>query len=148
MWNEFYFDPRGKYSEQPQDDSLKSHPMFLKSLEILTLTRTLVGTLDEARAELYGAAMLGNASKINVRFAHAEKSDIYNQKMENALLVKLHAKNLYAISFRLALERTHAEEHLDLLRNAILDYRELFKAWIKTFGSARKKSDGWGMFED
>ena len=50
--------------------------------------------------------------------------------------------------YQLAMEETHAEEHLELLRTAIEEYRKLFIEWIKGFDPNQKFDDGWGIFTD
>jgi DNA-binding transcriptional MocR family regulator len=69
-------------------------------------------------------------------------------KMENAMLMKIHAKSLNSMTYQLAMEETHAEEHLQLLREAIEEYRKLFLEWIKGFDPSEKYDDGWGIFTD
>jgi hypothetical protein len=50
------------------------------------------------------------------------------------------------MTYQLAMEETHAEEHLQLLREAINEFRILFVEWVKGFESADKHDDGWGLF--
>jgi hypothetical protein len=121
---------------------------MIKAKEIIGLTRALVGSLDEARRELYGGLMLEDAMVMSAKFAGAESIPDFVLKMEKAVIMKVHAKSLYSMTYQLALEETHAEEHLELLRQAIEEYRKLFIEWIKGFDPAEKYDDGWGIFTD
>lgn len=151
MWDDFD-DEEGEWDEEDESSFRKEHekifkhPLMQKAKDILALTRALVGSLDEARRELYGSIMLQDAMLISSKFAAAEATSDYVSKMEKAIFIKVHAKNLYGITYQLAMEETHAEEHLDLLRAAIEEYRILFKDWLAGLDSSEKTDDGWGIF--
>ncbi|MBN3584768.1 hypothetical protein JYB64_20420 [Algoriphagus aestuarii] len=151
MWDDFDensdWDEDGESFEEEQN-RIYRHPLMVKAKEIVGLTHALVGSLDEARKELYGGIMMEDATLMSSKFAGAEGIDDYVAKMENAMIMKVHAKNLRAMTFQLAVESTHAEEHLQLLRDAIEEYRKLFVKWIKGFDSSEKYDDGWGIFTD
>ncbi len=151
MWDDFdddesTWDEDDDNSFRKEPEKNKNHPMMKKAKDILALTRALVGSLDEARRELYGGFMLQDAMLISSKFAAAESTSDYVSKMEKAVFIKVHAKNLYAMTFQLALEETHAEEHLELLRAAIEEYRKLFVSWLNTLNPNEKMDDGWGVF--
>ncbi|MEP0712547.1 MAG: hypothetical protein ABJC55_11530, partial [Algoriphagus sp.] len=112
------------------------------------LTRALVGSLDEARKELYGNIMMEDAMVMSAKFAGAESISDYVLKMEKAVIMKVHAKSLNSMTYQLAMEETHAEEHLELLREAIEEYRKLFLEWQRGFDRSEKLDDGWGIFTD
>jgi hypothetical protein len=124
------------------------HPLMLKSKDIGKLTYAIVGSLDEARKELYGHLMVESANVLQVKFFGAEGTDDYILKMENAVMMKIHARQLHAMTYQLAVESTHAEEHLQLLRNALADFKKLFSLWVTSFDPHQKSPDGWGIFED
>ncbi|HAH36554.1 MAG TPA: hypothetical protein DCL81_08520, partial [Algoriphagus sp.] len=149
MWDDFDdepdFEEDGEFDYRKEQERIFKHPLMKKSKEIIGLTRALVGSLDEARRELYGNIMMEDAAIMSAKFSAAENFPDYITKMENAVLMKLHAKSLNSMTYQLALEETHAEEHLELLRVAIEDFRKLFLSWITTFDSDKKSDDGWGM---
>ncbi len=145
MWDDFD-DDMAEF--QRRKDDLNVHPLRTKSLEIFDLTHALVGSLDEARKELYGSLMLESAGILPSKFSATEGMDDYIIKMENAVMMKVHARSLHSLSYQLALEGTHAEEHLQLLRDAIQEFKILFKAWIQGFDKSGREDDGWGLFLD
>jgi len=151
MWDDFD-DEEGSWDEEDESSFRKEHekiyrhPLMKKAKDILALTRALVGSLDEARRELYGSIMLQDAMLISSKFAAAESTADYVSKMEKAVFIKVHAKNLNGMTYQLAMEETHAEEHLELLRAAIEEYRKLFREWIKELDPNEKTNDGWGIF--
>lgn len=153
MWDDFEdeeaeWDEDGEYDPRKEQEKIYKHPLMIKAKEIIGLTRALVGSLDEARRELYGGLMLEDAMVMSAKFASAESIPDFVLKMEKAVIMKVHAKSLYTMTYQLALEETHAEEHLELLRQAIEEYRKLFIEWIKGLDPAEKYDDGWGIFTD
>ncbi|SNS40848.1 hypothetical protein SAMN06295967_10923 [Belliella buryatensis] len=151
MWDDFDdndFDEDDMEEFQRKRDELKLHPLKLKGMEIFDLTHALVGSLDEARKELYGGLMLESAGLLPAKFSGAHSVDDYIIKMENAVIMKVHAKSLQSMTYQLALEGTHAEEHLQLLRDAIEEFRVLFKEWVTAFDGTERFDDGWGLFLD
>jgi len=153
MWDDFdeneeEWDDEGEFDPRREHERIYNHPLMKKAKEILGLTRALVGSLDEARKELYGSIMMEDALILNSKFASAESISDYTLKMEKAVIMKVHAKNLNSMTYQLALESTHAEEHLNLLREAVEEFRKLFKEWVLSFDSNEKIDDGWGIFTD
>ncbi len=153
MWDdsedeEAEWDDDGEYDPRKEQEKIYKHPLMVKAKEIIGLTRALVGSLDEARRELYGGLMMEDAMVMSAKFAGAESIPDFVLKMEKAVIMKVHAKSLNSMTYQLALEETHAEEHLELLRQAIEEYRKLFIEWIKAFDPAEKYDDGWGIFTD
>lgn len=150
MWDDFDenedWDEESEFDPKAHRDQIYSHPLMKKANEIVSLTHALVGSLDEARKELYGGMMMEDAMVICAKFAGAHGVDSYILKMENATIMKVHARHLNSMTYQLAMEETHAEEHLNLLREAVEEFRILFVDWVKSFDSAEKYDDGWGLF--
>lgn len=150
MWDDFDdnegWDNESEFDPKSHRDQIYSHPVMKKANEIVSLTHALVGSLDEARKELYGGMMMEDAMIICAKFAGAHGVDDFILKMENATIMKVHARHLNSMTYQLAMEETHAEEHLNLLREAVEEFRQLFVEWVKTFESADRYDDGWGLF--
>lgn len=151
MWDDFDINDFNEDDEEvfrDKRDKLKNHPLRIKSVEIFKLTHALVGSLDEARRELHGTLMLESAGILGAKFSAANTVSDYVLKMENAVIMKIHARSLDGMTYQLALEGTHAEEHLQLLRDAVIEFKDLFKDWVKGFDSRDRHNDGWGLFLD
>lgn len=151
MWED---DDENEWDENDEEEFQRmkrnrfNHPLIKKALEIIKLTQAIVGSLDEPRSALYGSQMMESAMILASKFSGAEAMENYVHKMENAVQMKLHARSLSSMSYQLALEGTHAEEHLQLLRDGIEDYREIFLKWVKGFDKSKREDDGWGLFLD
>ncbi|MBN7809571.1 hypothetical protein J0A68_01300 [Algoriphagus sp. H41] len=150
MWDDFDededWDEESEFDPKSQRDQIYSHPVMKKANEIVSLTRALVGSLDEARKELYGGMMKEDAMVMCTKFSAAEGVNDYILKMENATIMKVHARHLHSMTYQLAVEETHAEEHLNLLREAIGEFKTLFVDWVKGFDPSDRYDDGWGLF--
>ncbi|MDN3669052.1 hypothetical protein QWY93_06910 [Echinicola jeungdonensis] len=152
MWDDF--DEEENWDEGDEDDfnneqeRIKRHPVMRKAQDILELTQALVGVLDEQAKEMYGSFMMEDATLICGKFAGAEGVDDYILKMENAVIMKVHARHLNSMTYSVAMVDTHSEEHLQLLRDAINDFKMLFVDWVKDFDPSKKFDDGWGLFLD
>ncbi len=150
MWDDFEnsedWEDESEFDPKERRDQIYSHPLMKKSKEIVSLTHALVGSLDEARKELYGGIMMADAMILGAKFAGANSISDYILRMENATIMKVHAKNLNSMTYQLAMEETHAEEHLQLLREAIEEFRILFVDWVSGFDPSERFDDGWGLF--
>lgn len=153
MWDDFDeeeedWEDDEEFNPHREQDRIYKHPLMKKAKDILGLTRALVGSLDEPRKELYGHSMLNDAKQLQIKFSSAESGTQYSLKMESAVLIKVHAKSLFTITYELEVQETHAREHLALLRQAIEDFRKLFLKWIEEMDRDQNFDDGWGIFID
>jgi hypothetical protein len=150
MWDDFDEDKDWEGEDRDdlenQKDGIYAHPLAVKAREIVRLTHALVGSLDEARKALYGGMMMEDATLLISKISVTEAFSDYVMKMENAVIIKVHAKSLNSMTYQLAIEQTHAEEHLQLLRISIEEFRVLFKEWVRSFDSSERFDDGWGIF--
>ena len=73
MWDDFDQEPdwddENEFDPKSMRDQIYSHPLMKKAMEIVSLTHALVGSLDEARKELYGGMMMEDASVMSAKFA-------------------------------------------------------------------------------
>lgn len=150
MWDDFddeeHWDSDDEEDFRKEQERIQKHPLMQKANDILHLTEALVGALDEMSKEMYGTFMLEDATVICGKFAGAEGVDDYILKMENAVFMKVHARHLNSMTYSVAMVDTHPEEHLQLLRDAINDFQQLFIEWVKGFDPSNKYDDGWGLF--
>lgn len=149
MWDRF--DDEDEWGEDEGDAQNPNHstrPIKKKANDIVRLTYALVGNLDEAHVKLYGEAMIRDAKWIRERFDQAELEDNYILKMENAVLLKVHARALCEMSTQLTGQGSFAKEHEKLLHDAILELKRMFVDWVQTFSTDQRTDDGWGLFMD
>lgn len=148
MWEEDD-DDESDYDPEEERKKLESMPLFQKAEEILELTQRIVDTLDKSdpHAEVHSSVMLEDAMIIPAKIAGAQAVDDYILKMENATIIKIHARSLLTQTSSLKYLELVDPAYLQLLRNEIESFRYLFKNWIQTFEiDTTKEGDGWGLF--
>lgn len=136
------------YDPEEEQRKLESLPIYKKALDILDLTQQIVDTFnDEDTAKIHRHIMLEDAMIIPAKIAGAEAMDDYILKMENATVIKIHARSLLTQTSSAKYLDLQDERYLKLLRDEIESFRLLFKAWIATFeNGTTKEGDGWGLF--
>lgn len=122
-------------------------PIYRKASEILSLTQAIVGSYDPEEDQMMSSHFLmEDALTLCAKIASAEGVDYYFLKMENAVLIKLAARNLRTGLNNLSMQNLSSKEHLDLLRAEIDAFKELFVEWVEGFDPSVNESDGWGLF--
>ena len=76
----------------------------------------------------------------------AEGGDLFTIRMENAVLIKIHARELLTQTNYLRAERLCDPAYIKLLREEIEQFRVLFVEWVKSFDRTNDIQDNWGLF--
>lgn len=141
-------DDESDFDPDEERRKLESLPIYQKALEIFDLTRRITDTFDkDDNIRPYHEIMIEDSTIIPAKIAGAEAMDDYILKMENAVLIKIHARSLFTQTAALAYLTQVDEEYLQLLRNEIEEFRHLFRKWVETFEiDTTKEGDGWGLF--
>ncbi|TDE14563.1 hypothetical protein [Dyadobacter psychrotolerans] len=120
-------------------------PVMIKAREIFEIVHSLVDTLPEDNdLHFLREQMLTDAALIPAKVAGAEGGDLYTLRMENAVLIKLAARALVTHTYTCKMFNLSNERYLELLRNAIDEFRELFVDWVNTFDKSNDITDEWG----
>src|SRR5688500_141573 len=146
MWED---DDDNDASDDPgEDKNIEALPIYKKALEIVDLTEQIVDTFaEEGHAHKHREYMLEDSMMLPAKIAGAEAMDYYILKMENATLVKIHARSLLTQTASIKHLGIVNEQYVQLLRDEIEAFRLLFRDWVKTFeGNSTKEGDGWGLF--
>lgn len=148
MWEDEDDNDGGDYDSGDEDKNLEELPIYKKALEILDLTEQIVDTFgDESMARMHRESMLEDAMILPAKIAGAEAMDYYVHKMENATVVKIHARSLLTQTASIKYLGIVNEQYVQLLRDEIEAFRLLFREWVKTFDiNTTKEGDGWGLF--
>jgi hypothetical protein len=136
------------YDSEENRRKLDSLPIYQKALEIYDLTKRISDTFDKLESiQPYKDIMIEDSVVIPAKIANAEAVTNYILKMENAVLLKIHARSLYTQTTLLSFVANVDDEYLQLLRNEIDELQVLFKKWIAGFETdSTKEGDGWGLF--
>lgn len=135
------------YDPEKERKRVEALPIFQKAEEICELTRRIIDSIDDEEIRMiHSNIMLEDSIIIPEKIAGAEAMNDFVMKMENATVVKIHARSLQTQTASLIFEEVLPEEYLRLLRKEIEAFRLLFREWIKTFHKSPKEGDGWGLF--
>lgn len=99
-------------------------------------------------AEHYKGLMMEDVMIINAKLRGAEAADLYSLRMENAVLIKIHAVSLLTATSGLKMMGLSNNKYLQLLRDEIEAFRKLFVEWINSFDKTNDIPDDWGLFSD
>lgn len=128
---------------------LKEMPLYKSAVNIMKLTTSLAETINEEDDTLMMKdQMLMNAYMLGPKIAGAEAGDMYTLRMENAVLIKIHARELLTQTSFCKAEKLSKPEYLKLLRDEIENFRKLFVEWVKSFDKENDIKDDWGLFYD
>jgi hypothetical protein len=148
MWEDEDDNDGGDFDPDQEGKNIEALPIYKKALEILDLTEQIVDTFgDENIARRHRESMLEDAMILPAKIAGAEAMDYYVHKMENATVIKIHARSLLTQTASVKYLGLLNEQYVQLLRDEIEAFRLLFKEWVRTFDiGATKEGDGWGLF--
>lgn len=156
-------DPELQREMEKEQQRLENLPVMVKALEIFDLVNALTQTFEVAKMkpdfeveegltadilEHYKCLMEEDAMMMNAKLRGAEATDLYTLRMENATVVKIHARNLLAHASGLKMYGYPNHAYLDMLREEINKFRLLFLDWIASFNKYNDIPDGWGLFYD
>lgn len=132
---------------EKERNRVESLPVYQKAEEIRDLTRRIIDSIDDERVRMiHMNTMLEDSIVIPERIAAAEAVDDYVLKIENATIVKIHARSLQNQSASLLFDGALPKEYLSLLKKEIETFRLLFCNWVKSFNQQGARDDGWGLF--
>lgn len=130
-----------------EDERIRNLPLMKKSKQILLMVESLVETLpNDDMAEHSKRIMIDDALVMVTKIAAAESGDLYTLRMENAVFIKVAARNLLTQLSGLSLLGMIEPRYMELLRAEIEEFRLLFICWIDTFDKSKDIPDNWGLF--
>jgi hypothetical protein len=103
---------------------------------------------DNREAEFTSQVMMENATIVPGKIKGALGMDVYSLKMENAVIIKV---NIMQLKVQLwSCEAIHELErkYLDVLRDEIEAFRQIFIKWVTSFDKSNDLPDEWHLFND
>lgn len=141
-------------------DNYRKTALFKKAEEIRELAVAIVESapdeaapVDPERAGFEDEMLahskneiLSNAFLIGSKIAGAHGMDLYDLQMENACLIRRACREMVVALRGLEMAGHNEEEHFDLLRAAVEEFKPLFAEWVATFKDSDRMWDDWGLF--
>jgi len=132
-----------------EDERIKKMPLMIHAIHILEITEALMETLpNDNMSEHYKRIMMEDALTLAPKIAGAEGADLYTLRMENAVIVKVAARNLLAQTCGLQMMGLSEDRYLNVLRDELDEFRLHFIDWVKSFDKTKDIQDNWGLFYD
>lgn len=130
-----------------EQERIYNLPVMRKARQIYATTEALMATFPEDKNfEHYRIILLENALQIESRISSAEGCDLFTRRMENAVLIKVAARNLITQIDGLEQMAYSQPPYLNVLRREIEEFRVLFRAWVNGFDKKKDIPDDWGLF--
>jgi len=127
-------------------DKLNKLPIFQKANEILMLVLGVIETIKKEEDVLDTSDILrGHAYVLSAKIAGAEGVDDYGLKVENAVLIRIAAREIQAHTALLLQENWGLEEYVRILRNEISEFRILLKEWVDSFDHSEYEEWEWSL---
>ena len=134
--------------QREKNRQLRASPVFKKAKEILDTVTALIESLSEKDRELYESILIESAMMLAPKIAGAMGSENWLISMQNAAIIRYHAEYLLTSTSGLKMFTNAQKEYVQLLRNEMEEFRQLFKGWVKTFEKLEHEeyTDEWGLF--
>lgn len=131
-----------------EHDRIRKLPVMRKARQIYETVRAIVETFpeDDDLVAHYREIMLTDAASLASKISAAEAVDLYTLRMENAVLIKVAARNLLTQTSGLKMLGITEPHYLQVLRDEIEAFRLVFLEWVKGFDRTRDVRDDWGLF--
>lgn len=130
-------------------DKYEKLPVYQKAQELFDLVEIIAEALKEDEMKEHLATqMFSNAAMIQAKIAGAEGGGLYSLRMQNAVLIKLAAQDMFnAVSFA-SMVKINEEDYVDLMRDKIDEFRLVFNDWIRGFDKTYDIPDNWAIRYD
>lgn len=132
-----------------EDHNPEQLAIFKKGKEIFELTSKITDLISDDDDRMlcnYKGFMLEDAAMLTVKVAGAEAADLYDIRMENAAIIRKAARDLLTHCSGLEMFGFKETQYLNLIREAIEEYRLLFIKWVSEFDQWNYAVDRWGLF--
>lgn len=132
-----------------KDLTPQAKALYLKGKEILDVVQHITDLIpDEEDNPLFHVKnhMLEDAMKLTVKVVGTAHTDLYDELMEAATIIRKSARDLMVQNHSLEMFDFEEADYFNIVRDQIEDYRLLFIEWVKTFDPWNYVNDSWGLF--
>lgn len=127
-------------------DEIEKLPVYQKAREILILAEHICDSLkDDDQREHIEHQILSNATIIAAKIVGAAGCDSYSLKMENLLKIKFAIREMFEGVLFARLIKINPNDYVQLMRNAVEEFRVEFVKWIRTFDPSNDIKDDWAI---
>ncbi|MGR3811308.1 hypothetical protein [Jiulongibacter sp. NS-SX5] len=131
-----------------EQERINNLPVVQKAKDLLNTILAFNATVEEDQdtADLK-SSLLTDVGIINAKIIGAEAGDLYMIRMENAVLIKVSAVNIKTTMSAFEMFDIGNPEYLELIRNEIEEFRNIFVEWVDSFDRTNDLlDDEWGIW--
>ena len=129
-----------------EDARVQSLPIVQKAGLISDLIISFSEHLGQTEVDFeYKKILLNAGFEICNKLVIAETSSYFNDKLENALLVKMAIKKVLHQLAGMQVLGISDMEYSQLIENEIEEFRSLYNNWVSSFDKSITLSDGWDL---
>lgn len=140
------------WEKDPDEESpfrYRNLPVFKKGMEMLQTIYTMYDLIKDEDEDMHAMLkdqvriILEDAQIVLAKIAGAEGADLYGLKIENAYIIKNHARNIQVSTNMLDEGELIDDEYIKLLRDQTDEFRKAFLAWVEGFDPTEDIKGEW-----
>jgi hypothetical protein len=122
-------------------------PIVKKAKDLMNTVMAFLESIDDKKDDIdLKPHLFEDIAVINAKIRGAEAGDLYSIRMENAVIIKVHAVSILNIIHTYEMMGIGNIDYLGLIRNEIEEFRKVFVDWVATFQRSDDFTDEWGLF--
>jgi hypothetical protein len=146
-YDDFESDEEFERKRQEESKRVENLPITKKGEDLFKTINSLIATFDEEKDMLRCRdTLFEDIAIINAKIRGAEAGDLYTLRMENAVIIKVHARSIISTTSGLKMMKIGYKEHLNLLRQEMEEFRVIFVDWVNSFDKSNDIPDDWRLF--
>ncbi|SOE21700.1 hypothetical protein SAMN06298216_2156 [Spirosomataceae bacterium TFI 002] len=148
MFDDEDFDDEELERERKEEkERVKNLPIVKKAEDLMNTVLAFLESVDDNEDDVeLKPYLFEDISVINAKIHGAEAGDLFSIRMENAVIIKVHALNIRNIMHTYEMMGIGNPDYLELIRNEIEEFRKVFVDWVATFQRNDDFPDEWGLF--
>jgi hypothetical protein len=140
MWENDDDADENDYDPEQERKRMEALPIFQKAEEIRELTRRIIDSIDNEEVRMiHSNIMLEDSIILSSKIAGAEAMDDFIMKMENATIIKIHARSLLT-QHRCSSKKCFRKNTCVYYEKRSKHFASCFATGSKRFTSLRKKA--------
>jgi hypothetical protein len=145
----FGFNPDELAEKQAQYDRIYGLPVMVKAKDILDLIEAVCASMNDeidARIDVTKFTIRVEGLDLVAFIERAECRKTYSDKMECAVAARFQIRNIIENLDVSSKYNYIIQDYINVLREAIDEFKPLFATWVKSFDKSDIQDDGWGLW--
>jgi hypothetical protein len=138
-----------EWERQEKYKAIHNHPLYKLAVEIMDTVNALnESIIDDRDRQMYEMTLTESSLSLAPKIAGAMGSGSRILALQNASIIRYHAEFLLSSTSGLKSLDSVDKKYVQLLRDDMIEFRKLFRAWVKEIKQMRKDDyeDEWGLY--